>query len=288
MNKLPKISIVTPSFNLGKYIEETISSVLSQNYDNFEYFVIDGGSTDNTLSVLTKYENQPKYKPKFTWVSEKDNGQTDAGNKGLRMCSGDWFSFLNADDYYEPNIFNRLANEMSLNIDKGVIYGNCWNRFEGLSNEYNFLSIPSEKISPKQWSKGNYIYGPASFYNMKAIKSVGEFDVKLHHWMDYDMYARISKQMEMKYINMNIANFRIVKDQKSPFDPALRHSKANKFFIFEAYLVSRRNNGKRFSSLWLQKFWIYREYLYLFAKLKNIIYHRENKIEIAINKQNLR
>ena len=260
---------------------------MTQNYDNFEYFVIDGGSSDNTIRILEEFGNKPEYMEKFKWLSEKDKGQTDAINKGLRMCSGDWFAFLNADDYYEPGIFNSLAAEMSINMDKGVIYGNCWNVFEGLDNHYNYLSIPEANINPKRWSKCNNIYGPASFYNMKALKLVGEFDVTLYYWMDWDMYARISKLMKMKYVNIAIANFRIVKDQKSSFDPALKHSRAYKYFMHEAYLVSRKHGGKKFSGLWLHKFWIYREYIYLIVKLKNILLHKKNKKELGRKKQKL-
>ena len=281
----PKISIVTPSYNSGKYIRETIKSVLSQDYNNFEYFVIDGASTDSTVEILKEFENDKKYKDKFRWLSEKDKGQTDAVNKGLRMCTGDWFAFLNADDYYEQGVFSKLAPYMKDNMDKGVIYGNCWNVFDGLDSKYNILSIPKESISQKAWSRGNHIYGPASFYNMKALKKVGEFDITLYHWMDWDMYARIAKIMEMKYVNINITNFRIVKDQKSPMDPALRHTKANKYFMKEAYLVSRKHGGKRYSRLWAYKFWFYREYRYFRRKVSNIKHKRKDISAIGIKKQ---
>ncbi|MFH1645683.1 MAG: glycosyltransferase family 2 protein, partial [Candidatus Omnitrophota bacterium] len=179
----PKISIVTPSFNSGKYIEETILSVLSQDYDNFEYFVIDGASTDNTIDILKEIGSDKRYKDKFKWISEKDDGQTDAINKGLRMCSGDWFAFINADDYYEPGVFRKISREMRDNMSKGVIYGNQLIIFDGLGEKYNMIKIPNDKVDFRRLLYGNKIYGPASFYNMEVLKKVGEFDASLYHWM---------------------------------------------------------------------------------------------------------
>ena len=104
--------------------------------------------------------------------------------------------------------------------------------------------------------------------------------------MDWDMYARIAKIMDMKYVNINIANFRIVKGQKSYSDPALRHTKSNICFMKEAYFVSRKHGGKRFSQLWAYKFWFYREYRFFRRKASNIKHKRKDRLAIAIKKQN--
>jgi len=208
MKKL-KLSIITPSFNCGKYIEQAILSVLKQDYKNFEYIVIDGGSTDNTLKILKKYSK--KYPKKFRYISEPDKGQTDAINKGLRMSTGDWFIWLNADDYYEPNVFSKLANYLRLNNKRGVVYGNCFT----VEGNKKILSIPPKKVNFYSQKNGCIIYGPTSFFNMKKLKQVGEFDEKLYLWMDYEMYIRLSKISPFKYIDLDIANFRLRPDQKS-------------------------------------------------------------------------
>ena len=100
----PKISIVTPSFNQGQFIEETIRSVLDQDYPNLEYLVIDGGSTDQTIDIIRKYETQLSY-----WESEKDRGQVHAINKGLARATGDIFAYINSDDIYLPGTFATVA-----------------------------------------------------------------------------------------------------------------------------------------------------------------------------------
>ncbi len=100
----PKLSIITPSFNQGKYLERTIRSVLNQQYPNLEYIIIDGGSTDESVSVIKKYERYLTY-----WVSEPDQGQVDALNKGFSQATGDWVSFQNSDDVYFPGTFHRFG-----------------------------------------------------------------------------------------------------------------------------------------------------------------------------------
>ena len=98
----PKLSIVTPSLNQGKYIEETILSVRNQKYPNYEHIIIDGGSTDETVNIVKKY-------PNITFVYEKDNGMTDAINKGLRIASGEYIGWINSDDYYAENVFYKIV-----------------------------------------------------------------------------------------------------------------------------------------------------------------------------------
>jgi len=113
----PKISIITPSFNQGKFIKKTIDSVLSQNYPDLEYVVIDGGSTDNTVKILKSYGN------KIKWISEKDKGQADAINKGLKIINGEIIAFINSDDYYLPDTFKKIVDFFKQNITCNVVTG---------------------------------------------------------------------------------------------------------------------------------------------------------------------
>ncbi len=114
----PKISIVTPSYNQGQYLEETIRSVLLQGYPNLEYIVIDGGSTDKSVEIIKKYEPWLTY-----WVSEKDNGQADAINKGFRIATGDVIAWQNSDDYYYPNVFKAIGISVAKNPSIDICHG---------------------------------------------------------------------------------------------------------------------------------------------------------------------
>jgi len=116
----PRISVVTPSYNQGAYIERTLRSVLLQHYRNLEYIVIDGGSTDESVSVIKRYEAHLAY-----WVSEPDDGQADAINKGLRMATGEIVCWLNSDDFYFPGTLDIVASTLERNTGHVALIGDC-------------------------------------------------------------------------------------------------------------------------------------------------------------------
>jgi glycosyltransferase involved in cell wall biosynthesis len=211
--KSPFFTIITPSYNLGKYLDHAIKSVLSQSYDNYEFWVIDGASTDDTIKILKKYSSIDQYQDKFHWISEADQGQTNAINKGLRMAKGEWFAWLNADDYYEPGAFQHLTKIAWDNPSAGVIYGNCRTHGKVITN-----NIPPSKIDFKSLLSGNTIYGPAAFFRRAAIEAVGEFDEDLDLWMDFDMFMRIAKKYPLVYTNKLLAHFTERNQQKSKKD----------------------------------------------------------------------
>src|SRR5688500_13464995 len=117
--RLPKISVITSSYNQGKFIEETILSVIGQGYENLEYLVIDGGSTDESVDIIRKYEKQIHY-----WVSEKDRGQSEAINKGITRSTGEIFTWINSDDLLLPGALHKAAEQFAkVPGQTGVIYG---------------------------------------------------------------------------------------------------------------------------------------------------------------------
>src|SRR5690242_3711403 len=120
MSDLPKISIITPSFNQAAYIEQTIKSVLDQDYPNLEYIVIDGGSSDGSVEIIRKYENRIAF-----WVSEPDNGQAHAINKGLARATGDIIAYLNSDDYYLQGALKQVADLSNRRSDLDLLHGRC-------------------------------------------------------------------------------------------------------------------------------------------------------------------
>lgn len=174
----PKISIVTPSFNQGQYLEQTILSILDQKYPNLEYIIIDGGSTDNSVEIIKKYEKHLSY-----WISEKDKGQSDAINKGLKKISGDLFNWLNSDDYLEEASLFKLAQAFTDNpTSKLFVFGLSY--FDG-----NKKTLRKWKIFP---SDGILFYcdptiaQPSMFYSGDAVKKMGELNGMLHYAMDYE------------------------------------------------------------------------------------------------------
>jgi len=214
-NYLPKISILTPSYNQGKYIEENILSVLNQNYPNFEHIIIDGGSTDNTVEILKKY-------PHLKWVSEPDEGQSDALNKGLAMATGEIIGWINSDDYYEKNIFNEVAKEFE---DENVqwVIGNIINKYELINKYY-------KRKSPKVTYKT--LIGPkcvmrqqGTFFRKELVLKAGGWNKDIYMCMDWDLWIRMAKISTPKMVDKYWAYFRWHDDQKSSAKNILRQLK---------------------------------------------------------------
>ena len=196
----PKISIVTPSYNQGQYIEETIRSVLMQNYPNLEYIIIDGGSTDDTLEIIKKYENQITY-----WVSEKDNGQSDAINKGIELCTGEIFNWINSDDFYEHLAFYNVV-EAFLTQNKSVIIAKTRN----FTSDKNWLTSTPIGDDFYMFSSAR-IDQPATFFNFSIFKRYSPLSVNLYLVMDAEIWFKFLLEFGKNYIgtiNDIVVNFR--------------------------------------------------------------------------------
>jgi len=218
----PKISIITPSFNQGLFIEETIRSVLLQGYSDLEYIVIDGGSKDGSIEIISKYEKWLTY-----WVSEPDKGQTDAINKGFRKANGELLVWLNSDDVYIADALKTIGRAYKETPDK-IIAGNCIHYKDGtgekflieqsnLSLKYFILfwegmgdsdSVNSHAVHAV-WSQ------PGLFFPSSLIYKIGMLDTSLRYSMDYDFLCRALKNYEVSYESKPIAIFRIHKDAKT-------------------------------------------------------------------------
>lgn len=194
----PKISIVTVAFNSGDYIDDAIQSVLKQNYKNFEHIIIDGLSTDNTVEVLKKYDH-------LKWISEKDEGQSDALNKGFKKCTGDIIGWLNSDDIYLENTFNLIVNKMQ-NSSIDAIYGNYF--FMNKNNEVTKKVIagkPSKFISKLVC----FIPSTTFFFKKKIIDNNIIIDKNFYISMDKEFFANLfSKNYKIHKIDKFLANFR--------------------------------------------------------------------------------
>jgi glycosyltransferase involved in cell wall biosynthesis len=180
---VPKISIVTPSFNQAAFLEATIQSVLSQDYPNLEYIVMDGGSTDGSVEIIKRYEGRLAY-----WVSAKDGGQADAINKGFRQATGDILAWLNSDDMYLPGALAKVARVMPCTADAGIIFGNCIH-----INDLTGKLYGSDVVcNYEKWhiEQVDYIEQPSAFFSRSAWEKTGDLAIDLCYCLDWDWFIR--------------------------------------------------------------------------------------------------
>jgi glycosyltransferase involved in cell wall biosynthesis len=183
----PRLTIVTPSFQQAQYLEQTLDSVLSQNYPNLEYLVIDGGSTDGSIDILRKYEKHLTF-----WVSEKDRGQAHALNKGFARATGTIQAYINSDDYYEPGVFARAAElltDANGTKSRTLLVGNVVN----FGGEKTTLSRYTHPAGHEQlrWFAENPIHQPGTFWTADLMRDFGPFDESLRYTFDFDFFAKI-------------------------------------------------------------------------------------------------
>ncbi len=218
--KSVKISIVTPSFNQASFIEDAIQSVLQQGYNNFEHIIVDNCSTDGTLEIIHKY-------PHLRYVSEPDEGQSDALNKGFKMATGDVIGWLNADDFYYPDTFNKV-NKQFANSKIDAIYSNV--KFVDTQGKH-IRDLKSHR--PVKWMGFFYtfIQSTSFFFTKKVIEDGHFIDEKLHLCMDRDFYLRLLyNNYKFKYINDYFAGFRWHGDNKSFGSAEVREKSLKEYF----------------------------------------------------------
>lgn len=207
-----KLSIVTPSYNQGQFLEETICSVLDQKYQNLEYIIIDGGSKDNSIEIIKKYEKHLKY-----WVSEKDHGQAEAINKGFRQCTGDIMAWINSDDLYFSDAFQYVNDFFcnSKNLNVGMIYGDAW--IVDANNEFimHRKELPFDRWMGMLIGFGLLIPQPAAFWRRSVYEAVGLLKENLHYCLDSDYWSRISKTFRIQHANKYLAKARYHADAKT-------------------------------------------------------------------------
>lgn len=198
--KKPLLSIITVVFNGEEFLEDTILSVLNQTYDNIEYIIIDGGSTDNTLDIIHKYENQVDY-----WVSGKDKGIYDAMNNGIRSLTGEYVLFLNADDiFFSDDIISKIIP--FLKQDYNIFYGKV------MMTDDNLVSLGElgdNLLVTKQKLK-RYMCVPhqATLYNINFFKKFGLFSLKYKLVSDYEILLRNLDHINFFYLNMTVSKMR--------------------------------------------------------------------------------
>lgn len=185
MNEFPKISVITPSYNQVQFLEQTILSVLGQQYPNLEYLIIDGGSTDGSVEIIEKYSSQLTY-----WVSEPDAGQSQAINKGFERATGDIFCWLNSDDLMMPGILNFLVDNINTNVAQ-IFTGNCIH-FSESANAGTVAqgSHTHQHLHQFDLMDIDFIIQPSTFWTRMAWEKVGKLNEQFHFVFDWEWFIR--------------------------------------------------------------------------------------------------
>ncbi|UFH56356.1 glycosyltransferase family 2 protein [Spirosoma sp. KNUC1025] len=201
---LPKVSIITPSYNQGQFIEATIRSVLNQTYPNIEYIIVDGGSTDETMSVVEKYRDRIDIV-----IHEKDKGQSDAINKGFKLATGELVGWLNSDDVFYPDCVAEIVRMYQQQPD-GSIYYIPWQN--GIDAKGTIHNLACRKIPNRNYllNTSYSIIQPSSFYNREHVQAAGYLNDSIHYCMDLDLWLRLLNHGPIYYsnIDMPLSGFR--------------------------------------------------------------------------------
>lgn len=242
-NEWPQISIVTPNYNYGRFIEETIRSVLLQGYPNLEYIIIDGGSTDNSVEIIKKYQPWLSY-----WKSEKDQGQSDAINRGFLVSTGVIMGWVNSDDMLAPGAFKQLA----MNYKPGL---NWWNSPAAqILPDGSFVSTIYKnltKITERDLLHARLIIPQIStFWNREMWVKSGSYISNLNLAMDYELWLRFSKYSAAKPIYYNLGIYRNHNHQKTA------NGKGFNLYLSECDMVRKKEYEQRGYNLYFRKFLI--------------------------------
>ncbi len=237
MTEVPKITVVTPSYNQGNFLEETIQSVLGQCYPSLEYIIMDGGSTDNSLEVIKKYEKHLAY-----WTSRDDGGQSAAINAGFARATGDILGWLNSDDVYLPGTLKFIALHLNLHRPE-VVFGNCIYVREGFPDCAGSDVVKAHQDLDTRLV--NYIIQPSAFWTRRAWEETGSLAEDLFYSMDWDWFLR-ARQVGVAFqpVNRYLSLYRVHEAHKTGTGGKKRQS--------ELAAVYEKHTGARRKDLYLE------------------------------------
>jgi glycosyltransferase involved in cell wall biosynthesis len=291
----PRISVITPSYNQGQYLEETIRSVLSQGYAELEYIIIDGASTDATPDIIRRYEPQLSY-----WVSEKDSGQSEAINKGLRRATGEIITWLCSDDLFLPDTLGRVAEHFA-ETGAALVHGRTVLFGEGMREQ---VKGADEHDLEFRYLAGMPFAQPSSFFRRRVLEEQGYLDESLHYGMDYDLVARIALNYPIKRVEDIFSRYRLHEESKSVAqnieftrDWAKTFSRVLRSFEFTADLIKSLSDlglyvegtdcyrvTKEFSPPDIRKAFLYFLEFQLFYFYENLDLRRAHELTVFIKR----
>ncbi len=215
MSQLPTISVVTPTFNAAATIEETLASIQSQNYPALDHVVVDGGSTDGTVELLQREAEAGRLR----FVSEPDNGLSDAFNKGVRMATGDVIAWLNADDTYEPGALNAVGAAIAAEPAAEWAVGRCrimgGDGVESRKAVTAYKNFLLKRFSLRLYLTNNFVSSPATFVRRDVLDEIGLLDERFKYSADYDLWLRLARRGKPVYVDADVAKFRMADDSLS-------------------------------------------------------------------------
>jgi glycosyltransferase involved in cell wall biosynthesis len=236
-NQLPAISVITPVYNGERFIESCIRSVIDQNCPNVEHIIIDGGSNDKTVEIIKEYA---KKHSNIYWVSEKDKGQSDAMNKGISKANGDILGILNVDDFYCPNVLNRVLEIFTKLPRHSLLVGNCnvWND----ENELLYVNSPS-KLKLQElllgWHINPHPVNPSAyFYHRSLHEVIGLYALNEHYAMDLDFILKAVQAAHVTYVNEDWGNYRMIEGTKTVNDSISGEAKQRVKNLFKIHKKS--------------------------------------------------
>jgi glycosyltransferase involved in cell wall biosynthesis len=242
------ISIVIPSYNQAAFVEETIRSVIAQDYPHREILVIDGGSTDGSVDIIRRYAEHFR-----CWVSEADRGQSHAINKGFALATGSILAWLNSDDTYLPGALSSVAEVFTRRPDVDLIYGNY------VDTDAAGVTMRRHRIFPRLSYDAllfhDYIGQPATFFRRELLDQVGPVDEGLHFHMDWDLWLRMWKVGHPCHLPRVLATSRLHFEQKTNQQDSER-------YVEGTHLIQRCHTPQRFRRAWVNSLW-YRVMFYL-------------------------
>ncbi|ACB52167.1 glycosyl transferase, family 2 [Crocosphaera subtropica ATCC 51142] len=273
------ISVITPVYNGESFIESCIKVVIEQNCSDVEHIIIDGGSQDKTVEIIQQYADQY---PHIRWISEGDQGQSDAMNKGINLAKGEIITILNVDDFYEPNVLNRVLDIFKTLPENSFLVGNCqvWN----INGNVRFINKPN-KLNLADlllgWSVYPHPINPSAYFYHKSLHDeVGLYKIEDHYTMDLDFILRVVQKAKVKYVDEIFGNYRYIPGTKTFKDRRKGEGKSRfepLFAIYYQQLSPLEKVQFMIKNFWLKKF---------LSKIKHFLKHPDKLLPYLTRKPN--